>query len=863
MRKNSIKVTRYILIIFFSFLVTTINAQVATRTVSGKITDSETHEAVIGATCKAVNAQGKILTYATTDGTGNYKLQITDGALRMIVSAMGYTEQSFEASAIKEHKNISLRPETYSLKEVPVTVNPIEINKDTIKYNVSAFKTRNDKYLEDVLCKMPGIEVNSSGQILYKGESINQFNIEGQNLLGNRYNQATRNLPVDAVAQVQIVENDQPIRALKKRAPSKKATLNIKLRSSYKLRPFGETIFGGGKGYDKHTLWQNKLTLINIGRKQQMLLNASMNNNGMSLSKNNTAHINSGDLENFMFNPFNLLYASSAVLPPVSEPRYLRNKDITAGLNHLFRLGKYGSFRTNITYYGNSVRSLDSTSNQIDGAYSFNLCEANRRKVSEYTLNTELHYELNAPKVYLTNELSGNISSSTNRGELQSNSQTLIERVDRHQHMLQNKLSLIVNSGVRTYGINSITRYFKRNEWLDASIGHKTNIDLARFATRNTVNTGFIFLGKALDLSYTIFYQHDKITVDTLQTTPRCTINSQLKNQLNLSYNINYRRGQILIALPTEILNLHIDTRPQGGQNTYFFLSPSLNITHRLSPFLNFTLSGKLSKSTDNDVLAPQTYYRSYRTRFTPLGDIGWTRASSLASSVYYANLINMLTVGFTGVMTWSESDHYEQFAYTERTTEILQIWKDNTSKIIYLSLLVDKSFPRADLQIKSGLNFNRREILIAQNARLQTIKSNIATATLFFRYDHLKWITLSHDLTFNLSWQDHYLGSRSQPLTSFYQILTLSSAPLSKMNLTLQTEQNTLEIENNRFRTNIFIDATVQYVVSRRLELGLQLRNLLDRRVYEEVSFFGMTRRTLKLPLRGREMMLLVKLKL
>lgn len=174
-------------------------------------------------------------------------------------------------------------------------------------------------------------------------------------------------------------------------------------------------------------------------------------------------------------------------------------------------------------------------------------------------------------------------------------------------------------------------------------------------------------------------------------------------------------------------------------------------------------------------MLALQTYYRSYRTRFTPLGDIGWTRASSLASSVYYANLINMLTVGFTGVITWSKSDHYEQFAYTERTTEILQIWKDNTSKIIYLSLLVDKSFPRADLQIKSGLNFNRREMLIAQNARLQTIKSNIATATLFFRYDYLKWMTLSHDLTFNLSWQDHYLGSRSQPLTSFYQILTLS----------------------------------------------------------------------------------------
>ena len=98
---------------------------------------------------------------------------------------------------------------TTKLPEVTVRLKPVEQVGDTIKYNVSAFQGKDDHYLEDVLKKMPGIQVSPNGTILYKGETINQFNIEGQNLLGNRYSQATRNLPVEAISQVQVMENDQ------------------------------------------------------------------------------------------------------------------------------------------------------------------------------------------------------------------------------------------------------------------------------------------------------------------------------------------------------------------------------------------------------------------------------------------------------------------------------------------------------------------------------------------------------------------------------------------------------------------------------------------------------------------------------
>lgn len=61
---------------------------------------------------------------------------------------------------------------------------------------------------------MPGIEVTNSGQILYQGSSINKLNIEGLDLMGDQYNQATQNMPAEAVSTIQVMENNQPIRAL-------------------------------------------------------------------------------------------------------------------------------------------------------------------------------------------------------------------------------------------------------------------------------------------------------------------------------------------------------------------------------------------------------------------------------------------------------------------------------------------------------------------------------------------------------------------------------------------------------------------------------------------------------------------------
>lgn len=383
-------------------------AQPSARTVTGTVTDRKTGKAVSYVTVKALNAADSLLSYAMTGGDGAFTLTLGRGTAAVEFTLMGYETKRIGVGDMRRGMRVSLAPSGIMLKELTVKARPIERHRDTLYYNVAAFQGKEDRYIEDVLKKLPGIEVAANGAISYQGKPINKFNIEGQDLLGNQYNQATRNLPADAVATVQVIENDQPVRALKDRVPSDKATLNIKLKQDYKLRPFGEAV--GGIGGTDGVLWNNRLTLIGVGRKNQAFVTARMNNNGEDLSADTEEHIDYTDMYSYAPLPPQMVQDGSAAEPPVSRRRYLRNKSYTAGLNFLRRAGHYGSLRMNLTYYGTSDRSEDSTYNFYGGDETLSLFEANRRKARRHTLMPRLRYELNAPKVYLEDELTGSLT---------------------------------------------------------------------------------------------------------------------------------------------------------------------------------------------------------------------------------------------------------------------------------------------------------------------------------------------------------------------------------------------------------------------------------------------------------------------
>ena len=77
---------------------------------------------------------------------------------------------------------------------------------------------------------MPGIEVETGGQILYQGMPINKFYVEGLDLMESRYTLVSKNLPKGSVTTVEILENHQPMRMLQDKVVSQQAALNLKIK---------------------------------------------------------------------------------------------------------------------------------------------------------------------------------------------------------------------------------------------------------------------------------------------------------------------------------------------------------------------------------------------------------------------------------------------------------------------------------------------------------------------------------------------------------------------------------------------------------------------------------------------------------
>lgn len=892
--------------------------QSAGRQVTGRVTDAKTGKGVSYVTCKTLGARDSLMAYALTDGTGAFTLTLPDGAEAVEFTLMGYDKKRIGARDARQGMRVRLTPSGIMLKEVTVKARPIDVHKDTINYNVAAFQGKEDRYIEDVLKKMPGIEVADNGAIRYKGRPINKFNIEGQDLLGNQYNQATRNMPADAVATVQVMEDDQPIRALKDRVPSDKATLNLKLKQGYKLRPFGEV--KGGLGGFGGVLWNNALTLINVGRKNQMLLTAKMNNNGENLSGDTKEHIDYADNENYEPLPPEMTATAGTDNPPISERRYLRNKSYSVGLNHLRRIGRYGSLRTNISYYGTSDRAEDSTYNYYGGKQTLALYEANRIRTRVHTIMPRFRYELNSPKVYLVDELSGSLSffKSTSRretsrqgdltqqpsdgviqqtrdkltsrqgetprqpsGQISSSARDLstrqlAERSDRHPGYLQNKLRMTINAGANVYSVNSLFRYFRRSETLGVSENDgdaegnsaysfspysitpssiyqlSQRLELERLMTRSSVSTIFRVLGNSLELKYTFELRSDNVAVDG----NRGYRTTYMKHSFMPGYSIVYGRGHIGIEVPVSVFTSSVPWSAVSD-GTKVYVSPSLRWRHEFSPFWRMNIMGGISRDPSADVMTPEEFARDYRTRLLTADRIGWTRRSGASFSLNYSNLVTLFVWNVMASASWSTSDHYNEYTYGNDLTTVRPVWKDVKSRSLFVLTSVDKTFAGTGESVKATVSYNRTALPVAQNGVTADITANVLTTAMTLRWSRWKWLSVTDRPTFNLTWQDPYAWSAGHnTLKSFYNEADVHLFPLSGLDISLSWEYNVLEVERGRYRRNSFLDASVRYSLSKKIDLRLAMSNLLNRKVYEEASFSGLNYGYFSLPLRGREVL-------
>jgi hypothetical protein len=261
--------------------VTNLSAQV-----KGVVLDSATGKPIDRAVVALiVEANKSDTTFTLTDEKGEFVFETAPATnFSVRASNIGYKSSGkFRRIYGSEKKidlgKITLVNQSIILDEIKIQALPIAVKEDTIEYRADAFKVKENGVVEDLLKKLPGVQVDKNGNVKAQGKAITKVKVNGKDFFGGDPRTATKELPANIVDKVQIVDDygDQAaVSGIKDGDPEK--VMNIQLKKNKNTGYFGRLTAGVG---DKER-YQASVTGNYFKEKQQISFFINSNNTSQS-----------------------------------------------------------------------------------------------------------------------------------------------------------------------------------------------------------------------------------------------------------------------------------------------------------------------------------------------------------------------------------------------------------------------------------------------------------------------------------------------------------------------------------------------------------------------------------------------------
>lgn len=179
--------------------------------VSGVVTDASTEPLPSASVRLLAAADSAVVNGTVSSDNGQFKFPtVKNGKYIVEVSYVGFATQ-FRNIQVKD---ASLNLDPFRLTEDAIMLNettvvgiktPITVKEDTIEFNADSYRTAPNAVVEDLLKRLPGVEVGSDGSITANGQSVTKILVDGKEFFGDDPTVASRNLPVDMVDRLQVV----------------------------------------------------------------------------------------------------------------------------------------------------------------------------------------------------------------------------------------------------------------------------------------------------------------------------------------------------------------------------------------------------------------------------------------------------------------------------------------------------------------------------------------------------------------------------------------------------------------------------------------------------------------------------------
>lgn len=324
--------------LFFILLLLKVNICPGQTFISGNVSSNSEAVAFASIILSPENSP-QIIAYTLTDTLGKYQLEIdTTGSFLLITSMIGYQKDTvnidIEKAGNNKNQNIILKGKTFEIEEVTISAEKsIVIRNDTIVVLADAFRRGDEVVLEDLLKRIPGLEIDDEGKIRVHGKEIEKVMVEGDDFFERGYTLLTKNMPSAPIDKVEILQHYSNNPLLKGIENSEKVALNLTLKEEAKGIWFGNV----SMGYDVFSKdrYQGKGNLMNFKKKTKYYFLTSLNNIGINELGNASPSSFNLDAESPEGRAHQFLNLSVAN-PYLKEQRTLLNNQELGSLNAIF-----------------------------------------------------------------------------------------------------------------------------------------------------------------------------------------------------------------------------------------------------------------------------------------------------------------------------------------------------------------------------------------------------------------------------------------------------------------------------------------------------------------------------------------------
>lgn len=816
---------RFILLIIAFLAVLAVQAQLL---ITGVVEDSTTNKAVKGASVTLVR-HGKPLKFTRTDQQGQFRISVEglEADDSLLVSSLGYAKTKAKI-AERGATKVLMTEEAFELNEVTVKGRRILGRQDTTVYDLTRFANERDNSLKDVLRKLPGVEVGDGGELKVNGKALSRFTVEGLDLTGGRYNQLEENIKAKDVKNAEIINHDQPIKALEGKVLTDAVAMNIVLKDDTRdkllstLRPHllvGKPTHPGGSA-----------NILQIGKNRHWMYGLAYDRTGRDLSTGMNVLTSSGRAQSQATLP--QWFSTPSIYTPIDAERLRFNTSQRYGASRIQKLRNDGELR----FTANYLRTVERQETMNESVYDFGApiptttSQKQHLTLRHDLLTSEIEHKVNTQTTYGKDVLE---VSASQVDALSVMNDSLTQRIRTPQIDVAGSLYRLFTVGKGQLSVQTGIDFHHSNPDLyinDGKTRLKTNL------WHLALSAGWLRKRLYLTQQYSA-----GIDVQNLNT-----MGNNTKLSAYLTPFFQYERGKLQAAI-TPRLSFE---RLTHQQRSFLLWQPSIYLKWKAGRRSEWTLTGSYSELTGQmSSFALSRYQQNYRTFYENEGLMPQT--SGLFATLDYVYKRPIKEFFFNSNMTMGRNwrNTITDFTIADGKYYLSMREHDTQNDYWQAEASVSKGFYDLHLKTRLGGSF------IYANGQ-QLADGNL-----------LKYHSRTYDLMPNiefspawgaLSYQGRFSWSNTSAMTTLFgwkHSLSLTST-FGAIDLTCAMTHYRNELQQGNSVNTLLADAKAVWRMEK-IRISLYLTNLFNKKEYIVSQITGISSSTDYYHLRGCEILL------